>query len=91
MIENSSQKHMNKLSSLPKGQKAQLEDIGPDAVLAQRLMAAGIMPGQEVDLQHKMPMGGPVLCRFPSGKLGIRHHDAQKLRVKRNPPTPHAP
>ncbi len=72
---------MSKLSSLKPGQKAHLEDIGQDAVLAQRLMATGLMPGHEIDLQHKIPLGGPVLCRFPSGKLGIRHKDAQKLRV----------
>ena len=83
-------KAMNKLSSLRRGQKAHLENIGSDAVLAQRLMATGIMPGQEVDLQHKIPMGGPVLCRFPSGKLSIRHSDAQNLSVK-NSPTPPTP
>ncbi|MDX6765903.1 MAG: FeoA domain-containing protein [Candidatus Methylacidiphilales bacterium] len=82
---------MSKLSSLRSGQKAHLEDIGPDAVLAQRLMATGLMPGHEIDLQHKMPLGGPVLCRFPSGKLGIRHADAQKLRVKKSPTVPPKP
>lgn len=72
---------MPKLSSLKTGQKAQLNDLSQDAVLAQRLMATGLMPGHELDLQHKMPLGGPVLCRFPSGKVGIRREDAHKLSV----------
>lgn len=72
---------MSKLSSLKIGQKAHLNDLSQDSVLAQRLMATGLMPGHELDLQHKMPLGGPVLCRFPSGKVGIRLEDAQKLRV----------
>lgn len=81
---------MSNLSSLRLGQKAQLEDIGPDSILAQRLMATGLMPGHEVDLQHRIPLGGPVLCRFPSGKLSIRRSDAQKLRVS-TPVTPSIP
>jgi Fe2+ transport system protein FeoA len=73
---------MSKLSSLRCGQKAHLEDLGSDAVLAQRLLATGLMPGHELSLQHKIPLKGPVLCQFPSGKIGIRHADASMLRVR---------
>lgn len=72
---------MKPLPELPCRESAELRDLGTDPVLAQRLMALGVMPGQAVSVQHRVPFRGPLLFRFALGKLGIRHHDAGQLSV----------
>lgn len=67
------------LAHVPKGYSADLQSLGDDPILAQRLMALGIMPGQQVHVEQRIPLAGPMLCRYCHGKIGIRHKDAAKL------------
>ncbi|NJK93395.1 MAG: ferrous iron transport protein A [Blastochloris sp.] len=76
---------MDRLTSLAPGQCADLQDLGTDPVLAQRLLALGIMPGQQVMIEHKNPLKGPVLFRYSLGKVGLREKDAAQLGVQKNP------
>lgn len=74
------------LAQLPRGLAAKLQSLGDDPILAQRLMALGIMPGQQVHVEQRMPLAGPVLCSYCHGKIGIRYKDAAKMATGDGPP-----
>ncbi len=70
---------MKNLAQLKNGASSQIENLGANDVLAQRLMALGIFPGSSVGVRQTVPFGGPLLCQFSLGNLGIRRTDASNI------------
>jgi len=72
---------MISVSDLPSQHSSIITSLGANNILAQRLMALGIMPSQSVSIEQRVPLAGPILCRFLHGKLGMRHSDASNVLV----------
>ncbi len=76
--------HASSVSRLRKGATAKIQDLGDDPILAQRLMALGILPGQQIFVEQRFPLSGPLLCKYCHGKFGIRHKEAAKISISPN-------
>jgi Fe2+ transport system protein FeoA len=47
-----------------------------------RLMALGLLPGQEIRLTHEAPLGDPIAVSFESCHISLRMADAAEVEVE---------
>ncbi len=69
------------LDSLKDGEAAVIEKLLGDKISRQRLMALGIVKGQEITLDTRAPMGDPRVYNILGYRLSIRNEDAQKIII----------
>ncbi len=48
-----------------------------------RLMAMGLLPGQEVRLTHEAPLGDPIAVAFQGCHMSLRLRDAAEIEVEK--------
>jgi len=48
-----------------------------------RLMAMGLLPGQEIRLTHEAPLGDPIAVQFEGCHMSLRLEDAAEVEVER--------
>lgn len=47
-----------------------------------RLMALGLVPGQEIRLTHEAPLGDPIAVSFEGCHISLRLADAAEVQVE---------
>lgn len=69
------------LADLRPGQSARVHAVGVNHTLGQRLMALGLLPGQQVTFLKNAPFGDPILVEVGSRLLALRRREAREVVV----------
>lgn len=71
------------LTGLEQGTKAIVSDITQlNDLVKQRLIDMGLVEGQEICLQRKMPFGGPVMVEVSGQYISLRRKEASSIGVR---------
>lgn len=73
------------LASLPVGAKGLIADVRAGDAVGQRLLDLGLLPGTEVVVLRRAPLGDPSVYEFRSYQLCLRRAEADRVRVRRLP------
>jgi Fe2+ transport system protein FeoA len=79
-IENS---HATTLDLVPVGESASVIAIDAAVELAERLEDLGFVPGTEVTVRRRAPLGDPRVYELRGSQLCLRGTEARAIRVKR--------
>ncbi len=71
-----------KLSELKLKERAIVVQVGGSGALRQHFLDMGMIPGVEVMLEKRAPMGDPIELRLHGFALALRLEDAEKILVK---------
>lgn len=71
-----------KLSELKIGERAVVESFLPGDHSLIRLREMGLIPGSQVQLVRKAPMGDPIEISVRGSLLSIRAHEAERIQVQ---------
>jgi Fe2+ transport system protein FeoA len=74
-----------RLSDVPVGGSAVVRAMTGERFVTRRLMEMGLIPGTEVRVLRRAPMGDPIELRLRRYSLSIRRADAATIEVE---PTP---
>jgi Fe2+ transport system protein FeoA len=70
------------LSDLRPGQKAVILSVGGERRFRLRLAELGLIPGTQVQLRRRAPLGDPIEIRLRGYALSIRLKEARKIEVQ---------
>ncbi len=70
------------LSELEPGQKGVLRAVQANRTLAHRLMALGVLPGEEIQVVRTAAFGDPIEVSVRGFRLALRRNDARSLLVE---------
>lgn len=70
---------MTNINKLKIGECGKVTHIEGDSPLARRLCALGCIPGTELALVGKAPLGDPLVIKFRGASLAIRRKDASSI------------
>lgn len=70
-----------RLSEISVGQSATVVRLGNSRVVALRLLELGLLPGTEVRVLRRAPMGDPIELRLRDYSLSIRQEEARQIEV----------
>ena len=73
---------MINIDSLEIGQTGTIVKVEGDSKLTKRLSALGCLPGTELALIRKAPLGDPLVINFRGFSLAIRKKDAASIFVE---------
>lgn len=71
-----------KLSSIKQGQTVKTLKVGGEGALRQHFLDMGIIPGAEITMVGKAPMGDPIEIRLHGYELTLRLADADEIEVE---------
>jgi ferrous iron transport protein A len=71
-----------KLSELKSGEKATIKEF-QSADIELKLMEMGCIPGEEVVVEQKAPLGDPISIRVAGYSLSLRINEADQIIVER--------
>jgi Fe2+ transport system protein FeoA len=71
------------LADLPPGASARVESVASDGALARRLLDLGFVPGTEVSVVRRAPLGDPAEYELRGTRLCLRRSEASRVRVRR--------
>lgn len=74
---------MINIDSLQIGQTGTIVKVEGDTKLTKRLSALGCIPGTELALIRKAPLGDPLVINFRGFSLAIRKKDAASIFVEK--------
>lgn len=74
---------MINIDSLEIGQSGTIVKVVGDSKLTRRLSALGCIPGTELALVRKAPLGDPLVINFRGFSLAIRRKDAASIFVEK--------
>ena len=70
------------LSELKFGHRATVTAVNhSSASLVSRIMALGLVPGEEVDVLHRAPLGDPLQIRAGSTYISVRRADSAFISI----------
>jgi len=69
------------LSDLKTGAKAFIENINTGLEARKRLMELGLLPGTQIEIVARQPLGGPVLLKVGSSHVALGRGIARKIEV----------
>ena len=69
------------LSELKPGQSARIDQVGGEGALRQHFLDMGVIPGGEITLVKRAPLGDPLEFRLRSYELTLRVADAEKISI----------
>lgn len=72
---------MIRVSELKVGLVGQIVEINAEALLRNRLLEMGFIPGSSVVVKRKMPLGGPIVVQSGSIFVALRSDEAEKIWV----------
>jgi Fe2+ transport system protein FeoA len=76
------QPHPIPLSELGVGRCGRIDAVGgPSARIARRLLDLGFVPGSEVRVLRRAPLGDPVEYEVRGSRICLRHSEAGYIRV----------
>lgn len=70
------------LTDLKSGEKGRISNIESTELTA-KLLEMGCLPGEEVEVEHTAPFGGPIAVRVLGYSLGLRKTEARQILVER--------
>jgi len=70
------------LDRLPIGHRAVVDHVGGGRQLSRRLMEMGLLPGTDVEVVRKAPLGDPFTIRLRGYLLSLRHADAADITLR---------
>lgn len=73
---------MKSLDEMPLGSKAKVKQISRDASVRRRLMDMGVVPGVEIEIKGKAPLGDPIEILLRGYKLTLRKNEAANIIVE---------
>lgn len=76
------------LSELKLKARATVVSVGGDGALRQHFLDMGMIPGVEVMIEKRAPMGDPIELRLHGFSLALRMEDAEKIIVEAAETTP---
>ena len=71
-----------KLSQIKKDGRFRVTKVDSDNESVSRLMALGLLPGQEIRLTHEAPLGDPIAVNFEGCHMSLRLIDASAVEVE---------
>jgi ferrous iron transport protein A len=71
------------LDQVPLGAAAAVIDVDASAALAERLEDLGFVPGTEVAVRRRAPLGDPRVYELRGSQLCLRRSEARAVRVMR--------
>ena len=71
------------LTTLQKGEKAQILQISSRGELGRRIRDMGLIPGVAITMLGRAPMGDPLALRVADTTVAIRKREAQSILIKR--------
>jgi ferrous iron transport protein B len=69
------------LHLIPVGQVATVKSLGGEKPQVERFLEMGLVPGAKVRVLHRLPFGGPIVCRVHSSTFAFRKEDAALIEV----------
>lgn len=66
------------LAQLPLNERAVIDRVDDEA-LATQLLEVGLLPGQEVEVLRRGPLGSPLYLRTGKNYLAIRPQEAERV------------
>jgi len=72
-----------RLNEITKDGKYRVTKVNSDNESIARLMAMGLLPGQEIRLTHEAPLGDPIAVQFEGCHMSLRLEDAAEVEVER--------
>jgi ferrous iron transport protein A len=69
------------LAKLKVGESAQVTGIEGEDAISVRLMEMGLIPGVEVKLLGKAPLGDPLEIELRGYRLSVRKSEAERIRT----------
>ncbi|MCG6154797.1 FeoA family protein [Rubinisphaera margarita] len=73
---------MPKLNDLKEQDIAIVEDVEGSDSVAMRLMEMGIIPGEEIELIGRAPLGDPLEFRISGYQLSLRKSEAARVTIR---------
>lgn len=73
---------MKSLDEMPLGSKAKVKQISKNASVRRRLMDMGVVPGVEIEIKGKAPLGDPIEILLRGYKLTLRKNEAANIIVE---------
>ncbi len=73
------------LAELERGETAEIQEVAVAGPLGQRLADLGFLPGTQVTLIRRAPLGDPAVYELRGTQLCIRRSEARSIRVRRGP------
>ena len=74
---------IKRLSDLNKGEKAIIQSFDQDEIYL-KLMEMGCVPGEEVVIENRAPLGDPISIKVAGYALSLREEEAEKIWVETN-------
>lgn len=71
------------LHSLKPGEKARVVHLHAGCAIRQRLIDMGILPGVEVEMIRKAPLGDPIEVRLRGFSLSLRNSEAKTIEIEK--------
>ncbi len=82
MVESVKKKMTGKrLSELQPGESARIEEVGGEGALRQHFLDMGVIPGTEITLVKRAPLGDPLEFRLRGYELTLRIADAEEISI----------
>lgn len=70
------------LQSIVQGKQYIIRNIASlDQALVSKILALGMIPGEQVELMHNAPLGDPMQIKAGSTYISIRRKDGQFIEV----------
>jgi len=70
------------LSEIKKDGKFRVTKVNVDNESVASLMSLGLLPGREIRLTHKAPLGDPIAVSFEGCHISLRRCDAAEVEVE---------
>ena len=71
-----------RLDQIKKDGQFRVTKVNCDNESIERLMAMGLLPGQEIRLTHEAPLGDPIAVAFQGCHMSLRLEDAAEVEVE---------
>lgn len=72
-----------RLDKIKRDGKFRVTKVNSDNGSIARLMAMGLLPGQEIRLTHEAPLGDPIAVQFDGCHMSLRLEDAAEVEVEK--------
>ncbi len=69
------------LSDMVPGQRGKILQLRATSKIRQRLIDMGVLPGVELELIRRAPLGDPIEIKIKGYHLSLRNHEASSIRV----------
>lgn len=73
---------MKDLSHVPVGAKVKVKSISNESTVKRRLLEMGVVPGVEILVKGKAPLGDPIEITLRGYKLTLRKEEAASILVE---------